>query len=255
MTGDLATDLLLYVCVGFAAQLIDGSVGMGYGVIATTVLIASGTPPALASAAVHLTKIPTGMASGFAHFRFGNVDRRLWLTLALFGIGGGVLGASFVSLAPLDVIRPLAASYLALMGVLVLRRARTRPRPRAPARDGRATGFFGGLFDSFGGGWGPIVSSLLLARGIEPRLAVGTLCAAEPLVALVQAFVFGLWLGPAALVAAGPAIFGLIGGALLAAPLSAYLVNRLPARLMVVLVGGTLVLLNMPHLVRWLAEP
>ena len=116
-------DLALYVAVGFAAQLIDGAIGMGYGVIATSVLVTTGMPPAVASAAVHVTKMPTGIASGLSHWKFGNVDWALCRRLILPGLIGGVIGASAISLMPLDLIRPLAAFYLGFMGILVILRA------------------------------------------------------------------------------------------------------------------------------------
>ena len=248
----MTIDLLLYAAIGFAAQLIDGAIGMGYGVIASSVLVASGMPPAMASAAVHVTKIPTGIASGLSHWKFGNIDWPVCRRLILPGLLGGIVGASVIALLPLHVIRPLAALYLGLMGVLMILRAmRWRRQPVTSVEPGKRPGLIGllgGLFDSFGGGWGPIVTSTLVLQGREPRLAVGSANAAEPIVAAMQAAVFSFWLGAAALTAIGNAAAAIMVGALVAAPIAAFLVNRLPGRLIAGTVGVVLIGLNLPAL-------
>lgn len=248
----MTIDLLLYAAIGFAAQMIDGAIGMGYGVIASSVLVASGMPPAVASAAVHVTKIPTGIASGLSHWKFGNIDWPVCRRLIVPGIVGGIVGASVIALLPLHVIRPLAALYLGLMGVvMILRAMRWRRQPVASPAPGKRpglVGLLGGLFDSFGGGWGPIVTSTLVLQGREPRLAVGSANAAEPIVAAVQAAVFSFWLGAAALTTIGNAAAAIMVGALLAAPIAAFLVNRLPGRLIAGTVGVVLIGLNLPAL-------
>ncbi|WP_341896444.1 sulfite exporter TauE/SafE family protein [Ferrovibrio terrae] len=246
-------DLVLFVGVGFAAQLIDGAIGMGYGVIASSVLIATGMPPAVASAAVHVTKIPTGIASGLSHWKFGNIDWLVCRRLILPGIVGGIIGASVIALLPIHVIRPLAALYLGLMGIVVILRAlRWRQNlaiDAAPKGRPGIVGFLGGLFDSFGGGWGPIVTSSLLLQGREPRLVVGSTNAAEPVVAAVQAAVFSFWLGAATLTTIGSTALAIMAGALLAAPIAAFLVNKLPGRLIAGAVGIILIGLNIPAVV------
>lgn len=248
----MTIDLLLYAAIGFAAQMIDGAIGMGYGVIASSVLVASGMPPAMASATVHVTKIPTGIASGLSHWKFGNIDWPVCRRLILPGILGGIVGASVIALLPLHVIRPLAALYLGLMGVvMILRAMRWRGQPVTSIEPGKRpglVGLLGGLFDSFGGGWGPIVTSTLVLQGREPRLAVGSANAAEPVVAAVQAAVFSFWLGAAALTTIGNAAAAIMVGALVAAPIAAFLVNRLPGRLIAGTVGVVLIGLNLPAL-------
>lgn len=248
----MTIDLLLYAAIGFAAQMIDGAIGMGYGVIASSVLVASGMPPAMASATVHVTKIPTGIASGLSHWKFGNIDWSVCRRLILPGIAGGIVGASVIALLPLHVIRPLAALYLGLMGiVMILRAMRWRRQPVTsvePSKPPGLVGLLGGLFDSFGGGWGPIVTSTLVLQGREPRLAVGSANAAEPVVAAVQAAVFSFWLGAAALTTIGNAAAAIMVGALAAAPIAAFLVNRLPGRLIAGIVGVVLIGLNLPAL-------
>ena len=246
----MEVDFALFAAVGFIAQLIDGAIGMGYGVIATSVLVATGMPPALASAAVHITKIPTGIASGLSHWKFGNVDWGLCRRLILPGVIGGVIGASAISLMPLGMIRPLAAFYLGFMGILVILRAVRWHGRREPAKlAGRRPGFvglLGGLFDSFGGGWGPIVTTSLIMQQHEPRKAVGSANTAEPVVAAIQAGVFSFWLGAATLTTIGSTALAIMAGALLAAPLAAFLVNRLPGRLIAGAVGMVLIAINIP---------
>lgn len=244
----MSPDVLLYALIGFAAQLVDGALGMGYGIVAASALLAAGVPPAMASATVHLTKVPTGIASGFWHWRAGNVDGALWRQLILPGLVGGAIGASAVSLAPLGVIRPLAAGYLSIMGIVVVLRAMRPAWTVAAARRAGIAGFAGGLFDSIGGGWGPIATSTLLAGGHPPRQTVGSVNAAEPIVAGLQAAVFGAWLGAEALVSAGAAALGLIAGALAAAPLAAQFVKRVPGRFTGIAIGAALLLLNLPLL-------
>ncbi|WP_341702335.1 sulfite exporter TauE/SafE family protein [Ferrovibrio sp.] len=242
----------LYVVVGFAAQLIDGAIGMGYGIIATSVLVASGLPPAVASAAVHVTKIPTGIASGLSHWKFGNVDWPLCRRLILPGIAGGIVGASVIALLPLPIIRPLAALYLGIMGLVVILRAlRWNGRDGFGPRRSRPglIGLLGGLFDSFGGGWGPIVTTSLIVQGNEPRKAVGSANSAEPIIAAVQAAVFTVWLGTATLTTIGGTALAIMAGALIAAPVAAFLVNKLPGRLIAGAVGVTLVAINIPTII------
>jgi uncharacterized membrane protein YfcA len=242
----MSPDILLYALIGFAAQLVDGALGMGYGIVASSALLAAGVPPALASATVHVTKVPTGLASGFWHWRAGNVDAALWRRLILPGLVGGAIGASAVSLAPAEYVRPFAACYLSLMGVLVVLRARRRPAPGTGRARAGTAGLAGGLFDSIGGGWGPIATSTLLAGGHPARTAVGSVNAAEPVVAALQAAVFGAWLGGEALASAGAAALGLVAGALVAAPLAAQFVRHAPGRLTGIAIGVALLLFNLP---------
>ncbi len=246
-------DLALFAAIGFAAQLIDGAIGMGYGVIASSVLVASGMPPAVASAAVHVTKIPTGIASALSHWKFGNIDWSICRRLILPGVLGGIVGASVIALLPLNIIRPLAALYLGLMGIVVILRALRWRRGFAVAETPKGrpgiVGLLGGLFDSFGGGWGPIVTTSLIMQSREPRKAVGSANTAEPIVAAVQAAVFSFWLGAATLTTIGSTALAIMVGALLAAPVAAFLVNRLPGQLIAGAVGLVLIGINMPALI------
>ncbi len=242
----MAGELILYFAIGFAAQLIDGSIGMGYGVIATSALLASGLPPATASAAVHVTKIPTGIASGVSHWRVGNLDWRLARKLILPGIVGGLIGATMVSLTPASAMRPLIALYLMVMGGVIMVRILKPPHRDATKRSVLPVGFLGGLFDSAGGGWGAVVNSTLLMRGFRPSVAVAATSAVEPIVAGAQAAVFGFWLGAGVLGQSGVIALALIAGAVCAAPVAALLVRRLPVRPILFVVGVVLFAINGP---------
>jgi uncharacterized membrane protein YfcA len=241
--------LLVYALVGFAAQLIDGSISMAYGLVSTTSLIAAGVPPANATAAVHLAELFTTGASGLAHWRLGNVDRRLLRRLAIPGAIGGMIGAAAVSLAPAHVIQPAINAYLVVMGCLVIARAfDMRPRS-ADHRHVGALGFFGALIDAFGGGWGPVVASTLLAKGHEPRRTIGSVNLTEFVVTAAQSTVFFAVLGAVHL----DVVAALVLGGVLAAPIGAQLTRRLPLRALIILVGLVVVGLSVRSLYSALA--
>ena len=181
----MGPEFWLYGAVGFAAQLVDGALGMAYGVVSTTVLLANGVPPASASASVHAAKVFTGAASAASHIAHRNVDWRLLALLSLGGVVGGVAGTYLLTSVDGEQIKPFVVAWLGLMGLVILYRAwkGARPKPfswKAPA----PLGLVGGFFDAVGGGgWGPVVTSTLLGTGADPRKAIGTTNAAEAFVA------------------------------------------------------------------------
>lgn len=231
MTGDI----LFYVGVGFAAQMIDGALGMAYGVTSTTLLLGRGILPGAASAAVHAAEMVTTAVSGLSHLAFRNVDRELFLRLVVPGVIGAAVGAYILSALPGDRIRPFVAAYLLVMGLLILWKAgRGDIRPRKVTTKIRRLGLVGGFFDAIGGGgWGPIVTSTLVARGHEPRYTIGSVNAAEFFVTVSACVTFFLTVG----FGYWPIIIGLVIGGVAAAPLAAYLCRRVPTRLLMVLVG------------------
>lgn len=232
------------VAVGFAAQLIDGALGMAYGVSASTFLIATGVPPTIASASVHAAETVTTAANGISHLYHGNVDKRLLLRLAIPGVIGGVLGALALVAINDDRIRPVIALYLVVMGVIIVRRAlRNRPQaPVAPKAPVAPTGFVGGFLDAVGGGgWGPIVVSTLLGTGHRTQQTIGTSCAAEFIVSLGITITFLLTVSVSSIVPV-PAI-GLMIGGVLAAPFTGYLVRRIPERWLMLSVGLLIIIL------------
>jgi hypothetical protein len=240
-------DLLLFIAVGFAAQIVDGAVGMAYGLSATTVLLSVGVTPAVASATVHAAEVFTTGASGFAHWRLGNVRKELFWRLVLPGMVGGGLGAYLLASVPTDAIRPIVAGYLLVMGLVILGKALRGPK-QAPreVRHAGPLGFIGALLDAIGGGgWGPMVTGTLMGRGLEPRLVIGTANAAEFFVTVVISVTF---LGTIGL-ELWPMIVGLIVGGVAAAPFGALLAKQLPDRALMILVGVVIMILSVRNLI------
>jgi hypothetical protein len=174
-------ELLFFTAVGFAAQLVDGALGMAYGITATTMLLSVGVAPAVASASVHAAETVTTGLSGRAHWRFGNVDRDLFWRIALPGMIGGVCGAYLLATVPGEQILPFVSLYLLAMGLVILWKAiRPRIAYRREPRSLRLLGFAGGFLDAVGGGgWGPLVASTLVGNETAPRFAIGSLNAAH----------------------------------------------------------------------------
>ena len=240
-------EVILFTAVGFAAQLIDGALGMAYGLSATTVLLSLGTAPAMASASVHAAEVFTTAASGAAHWRVGNVDPRLVVRLAIPGMIGGAAGAYALVSLPGESVRPYVAVYLFGMGVLIVSRAlRQRIRTEAP-RHVVALGLFGGFIDAIGGGgWGPLVASTLVGRGAVPRMAIGSVNLAEFFVTLTVSVTFLATVGLELV----PIIAGLVLGGIVAAPFAALATRHIPDRPLMLLVGVVIVLLSLRELVR-----
>jgi uncharacterized membrane protein YfcA len=235
-------DFLLFVAVGLAAQLVDGAIGMAYGITSTSVLLSVGVAPATASAAVHAAETFTTGVSGMAHWRLGNIDRTLIWRLALPGMAGGAIGAYVLTSIPGELIRPYVSAYLLILGVFILWKAVKARQPAAPPL-GRVAplGFAGGMLDSIGGGgWGPIVTSTLLGQGATPRYAIGSVSLAEFFVTVTISATFLLTIG----LALWPIIAGLVAGGVLAAPFAALVTKHLPERLLMVLVGSVVVALS-----------
>lgn len=243
-------DLLLFVVVGFAAQLIDGAIGMAYGVGATSVLLSMGVTPAVASSTVHAAEVFTSGASGFSHWRLGNVRKDLLWRLAIPGMVGGGLGAYVLVSLPGDRIQPFVAAYLIAMGVVIVVKAlRPKSKSEVDLKFVRPLGFGGALLDAIGGGgWGPMVTSTLISRGIEPRFAVGTSNAAEFFITTVISVTFFSTVG----LELWPKIVGLIIGGAVAAPFGARLARQLPDKTLMILVGVVVILLSVRNLVHYL---
>jgi uncharacterized membrane protein YfcA len=246
------TSFVVLVLVGFAAQLVDGALGMAYGVTSSTLLLSLGLAPAAASASVHLAEVGTTLASGVSHWRLGNLHRGTVFRLAIPGAIGAFLGAVVLSNLSAETARPLVSIFLASLGVLLLvrfgfrRSQAVRPRP-LPARALAPLGLVGGFMDAAGGGgWGPIVTPSLLASGrVRPRKAVGNADASEFAVAVAASigFFVALDMSTISLVVVG----GMLVGGLIAAPVAAWLVRRLPARILGVAVSGMIILTNGPR--------
>ncbi|OLT46573.1 sulfite exporter TauE/SafE family protein [Cellulosimicrobium sp. CUA-896] len=248
--------LLLLALVGLGAQLVDGSLGMAYGVTSTTLLLAIGTNPAAASATVHLAEIGTTLASGAAHWRFGNVDWKVVLRIGIPGAVGAFAGATFLSALSTEVAAPVMSLLLLALGVYVLTRFTVAGLPTGrlglPLRRRflAPLGLVAGFVDATGGGgWGPVGTPALLASGrIEPRKVIGSIDTSEFLVALAASLGFLVGLGSQGI---DPRwVLALLAGGLVAAPLAAWLVRHLPPRVLGSAVGGVIVLTNVRTLLR-----
>ena len=242
----MSLDFGWYVLVGFLAQLIDGALGMAYGVTASSLLLTFGLPPAATSATVHAAECLTTGASAISHHAFGNVDRTLLRRLLLPGVLGAVLGAYILVQLPGDALRPYVASYLLLMGgVIVLKAFRPFP-PREVTTHLAPLGFFGALVDAMGGGgWGPIVATTLVVRGNDLRRTIGTVNAVEFFVTVSASVTFFLALG----ITHWRVIAGLAVGGVLAAPLAAWACRRVPLKPLMILVGSLVIALSVRTLV------
>lgn len=244
--------LLTLALVGLAAQLVDGALGMGYGVTSSSLLLLAGLSPALASASVHLSEIGTTLVSGAAHHRLGNTDWRLVARLGGPGAVGALLGATLLSRLSTEAATPVTAGILLALGVYVLARFSLRPPsgggPRISPHGTRLLaplGLVAGFVDATGGGgWGPVATTTLLARGrTAPRSVVGSVDTAEFLVTVAASAGFLLGLGTAGIDLG--IVLALLAGGLVAAPAAAWAVSRLPGRLLGTGVGGLIVLTNL----------
>ena len=223
-----------FVLIGLAARLVDGALGMAYGLVSSSVLLGMGLPPAQVSASIHAAEVFTTGASGASHIALGNVDRRLFLRLAIPGVVGGVIGAYVLTQLPGDLIRPFVYLYLLVLAVLILVRASGRMVPRREVRRVPVLGFFAGLLDaSGGGGWGPLATSTLLAGGGQARTVIGSVNAAEFVVTLAVSITFFLSIGIEHL----QIVLGLLVGGMIAAPVAALLVRRVREKWVLVAVG------------------
>ncbi len=252
--------LLLIALAGFGAQLVDGSLGMGYGLTSSTLLIAIGLAPAAASASVHLAEIGTSATSAYSHARMGNVDKTVLRRIALPGAIGAFVGATVLSGLSTQAARPWASGLLLVLGFYVLFRfLRHRTVALKHGRPGTRflapLGLVGGFVDATGGGgWGPVTTPALLANGrMAPNRVIGTMNAAEFLVSVAASVGFLIGLGTSAL--DWQILLPLMLGGMLAAPLGAWIAHRLPMRIMGVAVGGMIITTNSITLMRAFEVP
>ena len=232
------SEILLFAAIGFLAQLVDGALGMAFGVISTTLLLSLGVPPAKASAGVHTVETFTTGVSGISHILHRNVDWRLLARIAVPGMIGGALGAYVLTEIHAEVARPFVLSYLTLIGLYLVWRGFHYPPERRAAKIVEPLGLVGGFLDaSGGGGWGPIVSGNLLAQGADPRRTIGTVNTAEFFVTVTIAGTFLAALGWQAFTTA---TVGLLIGGVSAAPFGAWIAKRVNADTLLTFVGALL---------------
>ena len=222
---------------GFLAQLVDGALGMGYGVTSATILLSAGVSPAAMSGSIHTAEMFASGASGYSHYKFGNVNKKLFKALVIPGVLGAILGAVLLSKygdTHTPYLRPIIACYTMLLGLRILWNAfKKQAKPKKFKHYGWLAGF-GGFLDSFGGGgWGPIVTTTLITKGRSPRFVIGSVSLTEFFVTLASAFTFFTLLG----VTHWQVIVALVAGGLLAAPIAAKLAGKLPRKTSLILLG------------------
>lgn len=245
----MSSHIIVYILIGFIAQMIDGSLGMAYGVSGRTFLRTfAGLPTAISSALIHIAEIPVSLVSGISHYRIDNVRKDLLVKLVIPGVIGGVIGAWFISETG-DAVEIGIDIYLILMGLMILRRAFIKGISKGSiGRIVYPLGFAGGFLDAAGGGgWGPIVTSSMIARGEDVKRTVGTVNAAEFVVTVAESTTFAFMISDIG--SYGTIIAGLVIGGIIAAPIAARLCKRLPEKPLMAAVGILIIGLNVYNIV------
>lgn len=240
------SDFLIFFAIGAFAQLVDGTLGMGYGATSTSFLLAYGVPPVISSTGVHVAEMFTTGASAISHHKFGNINKKLVKHLLIPGVLGSIVGAYLLSdVISGDVIKPFIAVYMIVLAVIIIRKALAKTIVKKKTKKLGYLATFGGFMDAVGGGgWGPIVTSTLLGRGRNPRYTIGSVNAAEFAISFASGITFMLFGG----IHGWQVIIGLILGGVIAAPLGAYLVNKIKRKPMMVAVGILIILLSLKTL-------
>ena len=239
-------EFLVFFFIGVFAQLVDGTLGMGYGATSTSFLLAYGVPPVISSTGVHVAEMFTTGASAISHHRFGNINKKLVKHLLIPGVLGSITGAYLLSdVINGDVIKPFIAVYMIILAIIIIRKALKKSIIKKKTKKLGALATFGGFMDAVGGGgWGPIVTSTLLGRGRNPRYTIGSVNAAEFAVSFASGITFMLFGG----IHGWQVIIGLIIGGVIAAPLGAYLVNKIKRKPMMIAVGILIIVLSLKTL-------
>jgi uncharacterized protein len=248
ITAQLDTRLfyMMLIC-GFLAQMADGSLGMGYGTISTTFLLAVGVPPAIVSSRVHSARVFSSGVSGYSHHRFGNINKKLFRALVIPGVVGAIIGAGLACLVSFgyfgkhvaDWIRIPLSIYTTYLGYYIIRKAFIKKIQQDKVKRAGWLAAIGGFTDAFaGGGWGTLVTSTLMSKRKSPRYVIGSVCLAEFFVVLTSSITFFILLKDIPLLQ----IAGLIIGGLIAAPIAARLVGKLPLKTMFILVGALVII-------------
>jgi uncharacterized membrane protein YfcA len=237
------SQLLFYIGVGLAAQIVDGALGMAYGATSSSLLLGLGIPPAISSASVHVAEVFTTGASGIAHFKLGNVNKKLFMYLLIPGMSGAIIGAYLLSdKIDGDVIKPFMSAYLMILGIIILKKALQSQRRKSKVKRLGPLAFFGGFMDAIGGGgWGPIVTSTLLSKGRTVHYTIGSVNAAEFFISASSAVTFLIFTG----VSSWQVVIGLIIGGVIASPFAAILVRRVKRKPMMIMVGVLVILLSL----------
>jgi len=230
-------NIFVFILFGFIAQLIDGALGMAYGVSSNAFFLSLGIPPSIASACIHTSEMFTTAVSGISHFKLGNVDKKIFLRLLIPGVIGGVLGAYILTELPGGKIKPFVSLYLLIMGLWILVKIVRKTHQIKTKSRLIPLGLAGGFFDAIGGGgWGPIVTTTLVANGNHPRYAIGSVNSAEFFVTVAESITFFATIGTL-LFQHWEKIVGLMIGGVIAAPFAAWVCKKLPHKVLMLLVG------------------
>ncbi|MCE6989445.1 sulfite exporter TauE/SafE family protein [Dyadobacter sp. CY323] len=242
VTSFVSSDFALYLLVGLAAQLVDGALGMAYGVTSNSFLLTLGVSPAISSASVHFAEIFTTGASAVSHFRFKNINKKLFKSLLIPGVIGSIVGAYLLSdVIDGNFIKPFIAFYMLILGVIIIRKAIQKNLVKNKTKNISILAAAGGFLDSIGGGgWGPIVTSSLLGQGRDPRYTIGSVNAAEFAVAFASGITFMLFNG----ISNWQVVLGLIVGGVIAAPFGALLVGKIKRKPLMLTVGILVIALS-----------
>ncbi|MEA5405282.1 MULTISPECIES: sulfite exporter TauE/SafE family protein [Arcicella] len=242
---EINSDILYYILGGFIAQMIDGALGMAYGVTASTFLANVGVSPAVISMSVHASEIFTSGVSGYMHLKFGNVNSKLFKAVLIPGVIGAVLGAyalSTLAESYMHYVKPAVSVYTLILGVVIIQKALVKRQQKKNVKMIGPLAWFGGMMDSIGGGgWGPIVSSTLIASGRHPKYTIGSVNLAEFFISLSSSLTFIFVIG----FSQWQVILGLILGGIVAAPIAARLSSKLPVKALMIMVGIVVILASL----------
>jgi uncharacterized membrane protein YfcA len=246
----LDSSLIWVVLAGFLAQMVDGALGMGYGVTSTSVMLSTGLSPAAISASIHTSEVFSSAVSGYSHYKFGNVNKKLFKALVIPGVIGAAVGAFFLVMVGEEYskwLRPAIAVYTLFLGVKFILNAFRELKPQKKFKHYRVLAAFGGFFDSFGGGgWGPIVTSTLINNGRSHKYVVGSVSLTEFFITLASAFTFFTMIG----VTHWQMIVALMLGSFVAAPFAAKLAGRLPRKTAYLLLGVLVIIWSVRILIK-----
>lgn len=239
-------ETLLFIGVGFLAQTIDGALGMAYGISCSSLLLSLGVSPAAASASVHIAEVFTSGASGLSHWRFGNVNKKLFKLLLIPGIIGALTGAYLLSSFDGNIIKPYISAYLLVMGVVVISKALRKKTVKKKTKYVGPLALLGGFVDAVGGGgWGPVVTSTLIGSGRQPRYTIGSVNTAEFFIAAAGAGMFTLMIG----IDNWNVVVGILIGGVLASPFAAYVCGKVNPKTLMLIVGVVIIGLSLRNII------
>ena len=247
LVAGINQDFFIYLVIGVMAQLVDGTLGMGYGATSTSFLISVGVPPAISSTGVHVAEMFTTGASAISHYKFKNINKKLVTYLLIPGVIGSVIGAYLLAdVIDGKVIKPFIAVYMIVLAVMIIVKGLRNNNVKKKTENLGILAIFGGFMDAVGGGgWGPIVTSTLIGRGRDPRYTIGSVNAAEFAVSFASGITFLLFQG----INGWQVIAGLIIGGVVAAPFAAFFVNKVPRKTMTIVVGILIITLSLKTLI------